>query len=158
MDNHVRTLGRLSLAYGLVGGGAAAAAFLFAGGIWGLYSLFDDPMMGVIIVTIAALHLVTAPPALLGGIFIMRFAGWARVLLTVTAALEALTFPLGTLLGAYGLWVLLSPEVEPLFEEALPDAAPYHRPGRPPGKHLMRTVTAPSPSVADKKSAQAGEI
>jgi len=34
---------------------------------------------------------------------------------TRIAIVELLNFPLGTVLGVYALWVLLSPETDPLF-------------------------------------------
>jgi len=48
-------------------------------------------------------------------------------MLTVISAVNILDVPVGTILGAYGLWVLLTPETDPLFDHAREVAA---RPGQ----------------------------
>ena len=126
MDTHVRTLGLLNILLGIIGGLAGALALISAGGIRGLYMFFDARMAGVIITTVMVLHVVTAIPSLIGGIWILQYKGWARVLLMMTSALNALTFPVGTAIGIYGLWVLTAPEVDPLFYQG-PAALHRHR-------------------------------
>jgi hypothetical protein len=54
-------------------------------------------------------------PGLVVGIGLTKFRRWARLGGVVLSALNLLNFPLGSALGAYGLWVLLSKESEPLF-------------------------------------------
>jgi hypothetical protein len=132
MDTHVRTLGFLNIIYAVLGALGAFGAIALSGGLRELYASFDDPMMGMIVATMVVLHAITALPSLVGGLFVIRYHSWARVLLIITSALDTLTVPIGTLLGLYGLWVLLTPEVEPLFNDSPP---PYVRgKSRPPGK------------------------
>ena len=40
------------------------------------------------------------------------------------SALNLINIPLGTIVGAYGLWVLLNKDTERLFSGAPPPAAP----------------------------------
>jgi hypothetical protein len=117
MDTHVRRLGYLNITYAILGGLGALLALLAADGPVGVYYYFDARMTGVIAAGICVMHVALALPTLIGGIGVMQYRSWARVLLIVASALNALTFPIGTLLGAYGLWVLMTPEVEPLFSD-----------------------------------------
>ena len=145
MDIHVRALGVLNILYAIVGAAGAIAAFVLTGGLREFYTSFDDPMIGAIATTVLAMHAATAIPSFIGGLFVRRFHNWARVLLTVTSALDTLTVPLGTLIGLYGLWVLLTPEVDPLFNDAPP---PFVRGNsKPPGRGIMR---------ADQRNADLG--
>jgi hypothetical protein len=47
---------------------------------------------------------------IIGGWALMAYQPWARTLLIGLACLSLLSFPLGTLLGVYTLWVLIPRE------------------------------------------------
>jgi hypothetical protein len=138
MDTHVKTLGALNIWFGVVAGLIAGISLTTGGGVLGIYRYFDAPMVGAVMVTLVIFSAVTAVPALLGGIFVRRYHAWARTLLIITSALNMLNPPIGTMLGGYGLWVLMSQEVDPLFDET----PPALRPGRshPPGRRLEKAA------------------
>lgn len=71
-------------------------------------------MYGAICIIVA--FLVTVP-AILTGLALRKFRPWARESAMVVCTLLLAIFPFGTALGIYGFWVVLSPEVEPLFSE-----------------------------------------
>lgn len=50
---------------------------------------------------------------IIAGVGLLKF--YPRILTIVLSALNLLNIPIGTALGVYGLWVLLSPQAEPLF-------------------------------------------
>ena len=52
---------------------------------------------------------------LTGGIGLLNFRKWARILVLVVAALGCLSFPIGTLKGVYSIWVLMQDETLKLF-------------------------------------------
>jgi len=52
---------------------------------------------------------------LIGGIGLLGYRKWARILVLVVAALGCLNFPLGTLKGVYSIWVLMQDETIKLF-------------------------------------------
>ena len=54
-------------------------------------------------------------PSVLAGWGLLTFKGWARILAIILSALGLINFPIGTLLGIYGLWVLFNKETEALF-------------------------------------------
>jgi hypothetical protein len=49
-------------------------------------------------------------PALVGGIGLLRQKRWGRITVLILSGIYLLAFPLGTALGAFGLWALLSPD------------------------------------------------
>lgn len=127
MKQHVSILGILYIVFGCLGLlGALAFLALFGGaaGIAGLVAHEEPdaavavPILGGIGVIVAIIVAALSLPGLLIGIGLTKFRRWARVGGVVLSALNLLNFPywpLGTMIGAYGLWVLLSKESEPLF-------------------------------------------
>jgi len=89
-------------------GGVTAMIFL---------ALFPPPgsVVGYMITGWMWLMLLLTVPAILVGLGLMRFRPWARSVGTVMAILELLNIPIGTAIGIYALWVLISPETDPLF-------------------------------------------
>lgn len=124
MKQHVSILGILYIVFGCLGLlGALAFLALFGGaaGIAGLVSHEEPdaavavPILGGMGVVVAVIIAVLSLPGLLIGIGLTKFRRWGRVGGVVLSALNLLNFPFGTAIGAYGLWVLLSKESEPLF-------------------------------------------
>lgn len=46
-------------------------------------------------------------PSMIGGVLLIRRASLARALLIIVSVVDLFSFPLGTALGAYSLWILL---------------------------------------------------
>lgn len=102
-----------------IGGGLLSLIWLIAnGGPSGLAVAFDDAssVLGPIVVGIVFLNILLAAPMVMTGMGLLRIQGWARTMGMVVCALAIISIPFGSMLGAYGLWVLTSLEVEPLFE------------------------------------------
>lgn len=72
-------------------------------------------MMGTLAAVSASFHLLLAIPCVVGGVGLRSFSQWSRGVLIITSGLNLLNIPIGSLLGIYGLWVLLAEETEPLF-------------------------------------------
>lgn len=53
--------------------------------------------------------------SILGGWGLLKRQNWARILVIITSVLNLPAFPIGTALGVYGLWVLLSDQSRPEF-------------------------------------------
>jgi hypothetical protein len=105
-------------------------AVIYFGGIgaawtWGEVSGGFGPILAGFLI----LHLLLCIPMMVGGFFLLRLEEWARLTLIVVSAVNILNVPLGSLLGAWGLWVLLTPETEPLFMD--PVFKSRKRPRRP---------------------------
>ena len=82
------------------------AAFI-AGAILGL--------SGLAALILVVFQMIVSVPCIIAGFGILRYHDWARMMLTIVSALNMLNIPIGSTLGAYGLWVLISEETEPLF-------------------------------------------
>lgn len=73
-------------------------------------------------------------PGLAGGIGLLYGKPWARVVLIILSALILLAVPVGTIFGAFGLWVLLGGEANRVFSgiaQPAPGPAPAALPAAP---------------------------
>ena len=122
MDRHVRTLGILNMVYGIVGAVAAIVILIRFGGFTGVYAAFNEDIVGLIAVILIAFQLLIAAPCVLAGFYVRLLQDWARVMLIIVSAINVLNVPFGTVIGAYGLWTLMTPETDPLFQNATADA------------------------------------
>ena len=57
-------------------------------------------------------------PGLIGGLGLLKRKAWARILVLVLGFLHLVSFPLGTLLGIYTIWILMQDEAEEYFAAA----------------------------------------
>jgi len=73
------------------------------------------PILGIIGGVVFIVILVISLPGLVIGIGLMQFRPWARIAGIVLSALDLFGVPFHTLLGIYGLWVLLNRETEQMF-------------------------------------------
>ncbi len=116
MRDHVRILGWCFVVYSaiiaLIGLGIGSIV-LFGGAISG----DRDAMFitGAIGAAIAGFLTILFLPGMFAGIGLLKLHQWARIVAIVVGVLHILSFPFGTALGVYTLWVLLNPETEALF-------------------------------------------
>jgi hypothetical protein len=123
MDTHVRVLGVLYIALGVVELIIAALMVIGLGGAAGIMTANADPSDAALAVPVLSLVgtflmtflVLTSLPALITGIGLLYFKPWARILGIVVSAIALLGFPWVTILGIYGLWVLFNKHTEPLF-------------------------------------------
>jgi hypothetical protein len=124
MKQHVSILGVLYIVFGCLGILGALALLAIFGGVAGIVGLMAQeepdaavavPILGGIGVVVSVFLAALSLPGLVIGIGLTKFRRWSRLGGVVLSALNLLNFPFGTALGAYGLWVLLSKESEPLF-------------------------------------------
>ena len=123
MDTHVRVLGVLYIALGVLGLIFASFAMIGLSGAAGIISASaepDDAAVAIPVLSIVGSALVTflfafSLPSVITGIGLLYFKGWARIVGIVLSAIALLGFPWITILGIYGLWVLFSKDTERLF-------------------------------------------
>src|SRR5579884_138476 len=123
MQQHVKILGWLHIAFGILGILLGVVGLAIFGGLVGLIAATDQSadkatgmaVLGAIGVFVLIVALVLSVPGLIAGVGLLGFRPWARLLGIIISALDLLHVPFGTALGIYGLWVLLSPEGEALF-------------------------------------------
>jgi len=124
MQTHVKVLGVLYLAVG--GCMLVAALFLLvamssAAGIVGIAADPEDaaisiPILGIAGTALAGLLGLFSLPSLVTGYGLVTFKPWARIVGIVLSAISLINIPFGTIIGVYGLWVLLSKDTERLFD------------------------------------------
>lgn len=122
METHVKALAVLFLVLGACGLLAAVVlGFIFSGlvTVVGTSGPPDAavaaPVIGLTGMTLVALLVVLSVPTVVIGAGLLQLRPWARTGGIVVSILQLVWFPIGTLLGAYGLWVLLSAGSAPLF-------------------------------------------
>lgn len=128
MQTHVKVLAALFIVFGALGVLAALGLMAIFGGTMGIVGAAGDeegraialPIIGLTGTLLTAFLLVLSIPGLVTGFGLLSYKNWARVLGIVLSALQLINIPFGTVLGAYGLWVLLSKETEQLFQETGP--------------------------------------
>jgi hypothetical protein len=121
MRVHLKVLGWLYAASGAfallvaaVLGTFFGVAGVLAGGAEG------GAVMGGIGLIIAMVVAALAVPSLVCGWALLTYKPWARVLGIVLSVLQLASFPVGTLIGGYGLWVLLNDESRRMLEAGDP--------------------------------------
>jgi hypothetical protein len=119
MRDHIRILGWCFIIYSaviaLVGLGIGSV-ILFGGAISGdRQALFVTGAVGA---AIACFLMIISLPGFFVGGGLLKMKPWARIGAIILGVLHILSFPFGTALGIYTLWVLLKPETEALFRGA----------------------------------------
>lgn len=117
---HVGTLGVLWIVYGaltaLGGGFMLLALNLFSAGVMGNETPmppFIRPMLGFI----GMMFLITGLVRILAGWAVYSKQSWGRILCLILGFLSLIDVPLGTALGIYTIWVLLSPGADQQYHQ-----------------------------------------
>jgi len=128
MQSHVRILAVLHIVFACLGILIGLGLFVMFGGLAALVAANEGgsdafagmAVLGGIGTFLLVLLLVLSLPGLVAGIALLNLKPWGKILGIVVSALDLLSFPFGTALGIYGLWVLVNPETDRLFNIAQP--------------------------------------
>ena len=123
MTTHVKVLGWFFIVFGAF---YVCLAF-FSSMILGLIATMvgsqggDDAAIGVGVLGMAGAAafvflLAIGIPGIITGIGLLKMKPWARIVGIVLSAIRLISFPFGTILGIYGLWVLFNKDTEALFQ------------------------------------------
>ena len=123
MQTHVKVVGVAFIVFGALGILAATVIMLVLGGAAGIVGVSADPeeaafalpIIGLTGTLLSMFLFALSIPGLVTGFGLLSFKPWARILGIVLCAIQLINIPLGTLLGIYGLWVLLNSDTERLF-------------------------------------------
>lgn len=120
MKEHVTAVGILHIGLGVMG--LLAAAIVLAATVGsGLIALMaeGDPfpltILAIIGGMVALFLALFSVPGIVGGIGILKHKPWARYLVLVLAAVGLANVPIGTIVGAYTIWVLVQDKTAQLF-------------------------------------------
>jgi len=129
MEGHVKILAILYIVFGALGVLAALIILMIFGGAAGIVgSVAQDqpdarialPILGAVGGFIAILILILSAPSVIAGVGMLKYQEWARILTIVLSILNIPFIPFGTILGAYGLWVLFNQQTIALFSGSRP--------------------------------------
>ena len=126
MRRHVRIVGLLYVLGGvsLVLLGLAVALMFGGAGLAGLAQGSGEvspvviPIVGAVGGIFFLLASLLSVPAIVAGVGLLKYRRWSRVLTIVLSGILLFIWPVGTIVGAYALWVLLSKKTELLFARA----------------------------------------
>ena len=119
MKKHVTVVGALNIGFGilfLIGAIVVYFALNFAKGF------VDNDNVATTVLEFLSYALpvfisVIAILGLVGGIGLLSYKSWARILIIIIAALGCLNIPIGTLIGVYSIWVLMQDDTIKLFDK-----------------------------------------
>lgn len=121
----------LNIALGACGLVGAVVLALVLGGAAGIVGASGDPdaaiavpIIGLVGMGVTMVLLAFSLPTVIIGIGLIRMRQWARVGAIVLSILHLIWIPVGTIIGAYSLWVLFSKDTERLFTKAPLPAPP----------------------------------
>jgi len=127
MDTHVKVLGALQIAFGAIGVMLALLMIFVFGGVAGIVGASGDPeaafavpIIGLTGTALVVFLLLTSLPGVVIGIGLLRLRPWSRIAGIVISIIALMMVPFGTIVGAYGLWVLFAKDTERLFMTGVP--------------------------------------
>ena len=117
MEKHVTVLGILYIAFNVLGLIAAFVVFFTLVGS-GLISGEESAIAitAGIGSAISFFLVIVSLPGIIGGIGLLKWQSWARILTLVLGFINLINIPFGTILGGYTIWVLMKDETIKLFE------------------------------------------
>jgi hypothetical protein len=119
MKSHLTVVAALSIGFGALGVFIALVVFVavVGGGI-----ISGDPeamsITAIVGTSIAGFLILVSVPDIIAGIGLLKRKSWARILALILACLDLILIPIGTIIGAYCIWVLVHDDTVKLFEAA----------------------------------------
>jgi hypothetical protein len=125
MKDHVKVIGILWVIYGVFFLGLACLALLFFFGVATLPNVEDvEPgVLRVIGILISSFLGLISLPQIVGGLGLLGYKEWARILMLVISFISLPNVPFGTFLGVYTMVILFNRETVRMFQ-VLPPAPP----------------------------------
>jgi hypothetical protein len=113
LESHVRAIGLFNILIGVVGLLLAVSFFLLFNGVsyFGEGNSLENFATAAVMTVMGVLGL----PMVFVGIMLLQFRPWARMAGVILGIFSFLHFPLGTILAAYELTILLSTDTDHLF-------------------------------------------
>jgi len=123
VEKHVQTLGILYIVFNVLQIMVAVLIFwiVVVGGL-----ISGDPtaiaITSLVASVISGFLFITSVPGIIGGIWLLKYRPWARILVLVLGFLNLIDIPFGTALGIYTIWALMNDETIEVFKRGGPQA------------------------------------
>ncbi len=109
MEQHYKIVGVVQIIYGAFFVMLGLVIFLIVAGAGALSgdrtAIF---VTGTVATIVGGLFVIFSAPSIIAGIGVLKGRQWGRILTIVLSAIHLLNFPIGTIVGAYSLWAMLS--------------------------------------------------
>jgi hypothetical protein len=118
MKKHVTLVAALQIGFssiGVIGALAVFFALTFASSFVQDEEIAVSVLKFLVVVLPVAIGCISVI-GLIGGIGLLTYQEWARILVMIIAAVGCLNVPFGTIKGVYSIWVLMQDEVIKLFK------------------------------------------
>jgi hypothetical protein len=124
MNQHVTVVGILHIGLGILG--VLVGVFLFM--LFGILATVVPDNEAQFLFPLLATFLgggfvVASSLGIIGGIGVLKYKEWARILVLIISAISLMNIPIGTAAGAYSIWVLVQNETVKLFDTRRPLSA-----------------------------------
>ena len=118
MKKHVTVVAALHIGFGIIGLIGALAIFFALNFARGFVGNEDIPsaILGFLATSLPLLIGSMSTLGLVGGIALLSYKNWARILVLIVAAMGCINIPIGTLKGVYSIWVLMQDDTIKLFK------------------------------------------
>lgn len=120
MKQHVSFVGALHIGFGILGLLGALTIFIIFNFAQGFAEVEAEPFAREILSflggSISLVIMFFALLGIIGGIGLLSYKNWARILVLIVSAVNCLNIPIGTAKGIYSIWVLINKETMALFE------------------------------------------
>ncbi len=128
MDNHVKIVAVIHIAFGVLGLLSVLLLFMIFGGAAAIVGISANPSEALTAVPILAVAgsmigfviLICSLPGIIGGIGLLRYENWGRILIVIVSIFNFFHFPIGTIIAFYSLFVLFSSATSQLFSRSVP--------------------------------------
>lgn len=119
MRQHVTIVAALHIGLSLLLLLAAVLVFTILFGIgWASGDRIAANILTVIGSMVGGFMVIVGLPGLVGGIGLLQWRPWSRILMLIVSAMNLINVPVGTAVGVYSIWVLTREETAQLFEAA----------------------------------------
>jgi hypothetical protein len=120
MESHVKAVGIINIAFSVLGILIAIIIFAVLNIVAKIPDVDEEAMriLQIIGVVVPWFFIVFSLPGIVGGIGLLKYQGWARILVLILSFLDLLNFPIGTAVGIYSIWVLFDKRTEKVFAKS----------------------------------------
>jgi hypothetical protein len=118
MKKHVTVVGAVQIGFGILGFIGAMTIYFalnFAKNMVGNDNV-GGAVVGFLAIGLPLLVGFMSTLGLVGGIGLLSYRPWARILVMIVAAMGCIFIPVGTLVGVYSIWTLMQDDTIKLFK------------------------------------------
>lgn len=120
MENHVKAVGIIHIAFSVLGIILGLVFFTILNLVARMPEVEEEAtrILQTVGTIIPWFIIVFSTPGIVGGIGLLKYQGWARILILILSFVGLLNFPIGTAVGIYSIWVLFDKRTEKIFAKS----------------------------------------